>query len=116
MAKRITPEKSTHDRKVREKARELKKQDYEVRAAIRGYDRPRPIGKEKRIPDIEARKRGVRKIIEVETPGSLRTDKEQLKTFTRHAAHKKGTTFEVIVTRPRKAQPKSSLTKRSPKK
>lgn len=109
MAKETTPEKSTHDRKVREKARELKKQGYEVRADIRGYDKPRPIGTTKRIPDIEATRGTSRRIIvEVETPGSLRKDKEQLKTFTRHAAQKRGTKFEVVVTKPRKTQPKSS--------
>lgn len=114
---RTTPEKSTHDRKVREKASELKKQGYKVRADIRGYDKPRPIGTTKRIPDIEATRGTSRRIIvEVETPGSLRKDKEQLKTFTRHAAHKTGTKFEVILTKPRKAQPKSSITKRSTKK
>ena len=118
MAKRVTPEKTTHDRKVREKARELKKQGYKVRADIRGYDKPRPIGREKRIPDIEARGHGVWKIIEVETPRSLRlrTHKEQLKTFTRHAAHKADTKFEVVVTKPRKPQPKSSITRRATKK
>jgi len=119
MAKRVPPEKSTHDRKLREKARELKKQGYKVRADIRGYDKPRPIGTTKRIPDIEATRGTSRRIIvEVETPGSLRQrkDKEQLKTFTRHAAHKTGTKFEVIVTKPRKAQPKSSTARRPAKK
>jgi len=104
MVKRIEREQRTHDRKVREIARQLRKQGSEVRAdGIRGYQRPHPIGKERRIPDIEATtKRGSRLIIEVETPKSLRADKEQLKTFTRHAAHKKGTKFNVVVTKPRK--------------
>ena len=112
MAKRIDREQSTHDRKVRELARQLKKQDYSVKAdGVRGYKRPTPIGKERRRPDIEAAKGPVRKIIEVETPRSLIADKEQLKTFTRHAAQKRGTVFEVVVTKPRKAQPKGSAKK-----
>jgi len=102
MAKRTEREQNTHDRKVREIARQLKKQGYAVRAdGVRGYKPPRPIGKEMRRPDIEATRSGVRKIIEVETPSSLRSDKEQLKTFTRHAAQKRGTSFKVVVTKPR---------------
>jgi len=100
------------DRKVRELARQLKRQDYNVKAdGIRGYSRPAPIGKERKRPDIEATKGSVRKIIEVETPRSLGADKEQLKTFTRHAAHKTGTRFEVVVTRPRKTESKTSTKK-----
>jgi len=103
MTKRTGREQSTHDRKVREIARQLKKQGSDVRAAgVRGYEQPHPIGKEKRIPDIEAKKGRSRRIIEVETPKSLITDKEQLKTFARHAGHKKGTKFDVVVTKSRK--------------
>lgn len=88
-----------HDRKVREIAKTLRKLGYTVRAdEVRRYKRPRPTGKEMRIPDIEATRPGTGKIIEVETPSSLKSDKEQLKTFTRHAAQKRGTSFEVIVT------------------
>lgn len=109
MANRTGREQTTHDRKVREVARNLRKQGYTVRAdGVRGYKRPRPIGKERRIPDIEAARSGTRKIIEVETPSSLRSDKEQLKTFTRHAAQKKGTSFDVVVTKPRRTQRSSS--------
>ena len=105
MAKRTEREQSTHHRKVRELARQLKKEDYEVRAdGVRGYKRPRPIGQAKRIPDIEAKKGSSKLIIEVETPKSLIADREQLKTFTRHAAHKKGTKLRVVVTKPRKGK------------
>lgn len=96
---------STHDRKVREVASTLKKQGYSVRAASGRHGRPGPIGKHKRIPDIEATsKSGYRKIIEVETPKSLSADKEQIKTFIRHAAHKKRTSFDIVVTKPRKTE------------
>ena len=106
MAKRSSKEQSTHHRKVRELSRELKKDGYTVKADIRGYRRPRPIGKTRVRPDIVATKSGTTRIIEVETPNSLtRTrDKEQLKTFIRSAAHRKRTTLDIVVTRPRKAK------------
>ena len=105
MAKRTGHEQSTHDRKVRELARELRKKDHEVKVdGVRGYKRPEPIGRMRRRPDIEAKKGSSRLIIEVETPKSLIADREQLKTFTRHAAQKKGTKFHVVVTKPRKGK------------
>lgn len=103
MAKRTDAEQSAHDRKVREVARQYKREGYSVKAdGIRGYKKPSAIGVHRRRPDIEATKAGSRVIVEVETPDSLRTDKEQLKTFTRHAAHKDRTKFHVVVTKPRK--------------
>ena len=102
--KRADREQSAHDRKVREIARNLKKDGYSVKADVGRYGRPRPIGKDRRIPDIEATKAGRRKIIEVETPRSLMTDKEQMKTFMRHAAHKKNTSLDIVVTKPRKTR------------
>ncbi|MBA7634829.1 hypothetical protein ES703_42427 [subsurface metagenome] len=100
---RSDKEQSTHDRKVREIARNLKKQGYSVKADVSRYAKPASIGKYKRRPDIEATKSGQRRIIEVETPRSLRTDKEQIKTFIRHATHKKRTSFDIVVTKPRKS-------------
>jgi len=100
--KRTPKEQSSHDRKVKEIARNLKKEGYSVKADVGRYDKPASIGKNRRIPDIEASKSGHRRIIEVETPKSLRTDKEQIKTFIRHAAHKKRTSFDIIVTKPKK--------------
>ena len=97
-------EQSTHDRKVRQVSRDLKKEGYAVRADIRGYQRPRPIGKAKVRPDIVARKSGATRIIEVETPKSLARDKEQLKTFVRSAAHRRRTTLDIVVTKSRKSR------------
>jgi Holliday junction resolvase len=104
MAKARNPnrEQSTHNRKVQRLSRELKKEGYAVRADIRGYQRPRPIGKSKARPDIVAKKSGTTRIVEVETPKSLVRDKEQLKTFVRSAAHRKRTTLDIVVTKPRK--------------
>ena len=62
---------------------------------------PNKIGPKNLIPDIEATKNGRKIIVEVETPKSLVTDKEQLKTFARHAGQKPNTTFRVVVTKPR---------------
>jgi len=104
MMKRPTKEQSAHNRKVREIARDLKKQGYSVKAYVGRYKRPSPIGKDKRMPDIEATsKSGRRIIIEVETPKSWKTDKEQIKTFIRHATHKKRTSFDIVFTKPRKS-------------
>jgi len=104
MAKRSSKEQSTHHRKVRELSRELKRDGYTVKADIRGYQRPRPIGKARVRPDIVATKSGTTRIVEVETPSSLTRDKEQLKTFIRSAAHRKRTTLDIVVTRPRKTK------------
>ena len=93
---------SPHDRKVREVARSLEKQGYKVRADVRGREKPKHIGSKKLVPDIEATKSGRRLIVEVETPASLAKDKEQLKTFARHAGQKANTTLRVVVTKPRK--------------
>ena len=100
--KRQSRKLSTHDRKVREVARTLEKQGYRVRADLRGREKPRPVGTKKLVPDIEATRDGRRLIVEVETPDSLARDKEQLKTFARHASQKSGTTLRLVVTKPRK--------------
>lgn len=89
---------SRHDRTVKREAIELKKEGWNVKADLKGFEQPDPIGRSGRIPDIVATKRGHRKIIEVETPTSVVKDKEQLSTFRRHAAQKPNTTFEVIET------------------
>jgi len=102
--KRSDKEQTSHDRKVGEIARELKKSGYSVKADVGRYKRPVSIGKAKRVPDVEATKAGHRKIIEVETPTSLKKDREQIKTFIRHASHRKDTTFDIVVTKPRKTK------------
>ncbi len=48
-----------------------------------------------------ATKRGRTKIVEVETPRSLKKDKPQLETFARYAAKRKGVSFDIVVTKPR---------------
>lgn len=92
---------TTHDRKVREIARSLEKHGYQVKADVGRRETPNPIGT--KVPDIVAIKGSRRWIIEVETPATIKADREQLKTFARHAAQRKDTTFDIIVTRPRQS-------------
>ena len=88
---------SKHDMEVKEKANSLKRQGWKVKADVEGYERPDPIGKYKRIPDIQAEKAGARKIIEVETDDTMQRDKKQRETFQRSAAQRKRTSFEIEV-------------------
>ncbi len=89
---------SKHDQMVKQIASRLKRENWKVNADIPGQAKPRPIGKDQRVPDIEASKGGRRKIIEVETHDSLKKDKAQQSTFRRHAAQKSNTTFDIEVT------------------
>ena len=86
---------SKHDLKVKEKANSLKRHGWKVKADVEGYECPDPIGKYKRIPDIQAEKAGARKIIEVETKDTMQRDKKQRETFQRSAAQRKRTSFEI---------------------
>lgn len=97
MAKRTKRSKTIHNEKVRQIAERLEKQDWNVKADLRGYNKPEPIGKDGKIPDVEARKRGATRLVEVETPETLEAHKEQQATFRRSAAHKTRTTFKVVV-------------------
>lgn len=92
----------THDRKVRELARDLKQKHYHVQADIRGYETPESIGKDGYIPDIFATRGDKTKIIEVDTPST--EDPGQLAAFRRSAAHRDNAEFEQVITRPRKRE------------
>ena len=93
MARRSSLNQSKHNRKIKSLARKYERAGWTVEADIPGYDRPDRIGKY--IPDILARKRGAEKIIEVETPRTLLTDKRQHESFTRSAGRKRRRTFEI---------------------
>ena len=54
-----------HDKKVKRIAAAYWGRGYDVRAAVSGYDRPKPI--RGRIPDVVATKGKTTKIVEVET-------------------------------------------------
>lgn len=91
---------TTHDRKVREIANQLKKQNWNVKAHVSGYETPDSIGKRAYVPDILATKGDKTKIVEVDTPTTL--DQDQLATFRRSAAHRDSADFEHVITKPRK--------------
>ncbi len=90
---------STHDKLVRQESDKLKQAGWKVQADIAGFDKPDPVGKDNRIPDIQATKGGRVQLLEVETPKTLIQDKKQQETFRRSAAQKKNTTFKVIKTK-----------------
>lgn len=97
MAKRNPIQQTKHDKKVRKIAQQYKNQEFKVKADLPGFERPECIGKYRRRPDVEAVKGRKREIVEVETPETLKTDKDQHATFERHAAHKRNTKFRIEV-------------------
>jgi len=97
MAKRTKARQSAHNEAVMTVAQQLTKQGWKVCADRPGYCKPKPIGKRRRIPDVEATKRGATRLIEVETKGTVRSDKEQHSSFRRSTAHRKRTTFDILV-------------------
>ena len=94
----------THNRKVKQKANELKNQGWKVDADLNGFEQPEPIGQGNFIPDVFAIKGKKTKIVEVDTPNSI--NKQQLEAFKRSAAHRKNTDFEHIITKPQKKRRK----------
>jgi len=91
--RRSKAEQSKHDKAVRSIARSYQRKGWKVKADIPGFTKPKPIGKYKRVPDIVATRRGATHIVEVETRGTYRTDKDQRSTFKRSASHRKRTKF-----------------------
>ncbi len=110
MTKTKSKDQTTHDRKVGRLATEYEKKGYKVQAATGRRPAAKPIGRSGRIPDIVATNSGRAKIIEVETPRSIKTDKAQMETFARYAAKKGNVSFDIVVTKPRT---KSSRTVKS---
>jgi len=87
-----------HDRKVRSRIQSLRREGFgNIKADIHGFEQPSPIGGEGFIPDIEATKRGVRRIEEVERESNLQTRRDQIGAFRRHAAQKPRTIFRLNV-------------------
>jgi len=81
---------SEHDKEVRKIAKKLKRDGWRVKADLPSYEKPSPIGKYKRIPDIEATKPGSRRMIEVE---GETVDEEQIKSFQQSARMRPRTKF-----------------------
>ncbi len=93
MGKRTKSAQSKHNARVREIANALEKNDWTVKADLKGYEKPNPIGKEEKIPDIEAHKAGATRLYEVETPETVERDKDQRATFKRSASQKQRTSY-----------------------
>ena len=86
-----------HDQVVRRLASQLKREGWQVKVDLPNRKQPDPIGKNGRIPDIQAIKRGRTKLIEVETPSTAYSHKEQVSTFRRSAAQKQNTSFNLVI-------------------
>ena len=86
-----------HDQAVRKLASQLKNEGWQVKASLPNRKQPDPIGKDGRIPDIQATKRGRTKLVEVETPSTVNSHKQQASAFRRSAAQKKNTSFGLVI-------------------
>lgn len=95
MGKRSNYQQRKHDRKVRELMHHYRGKGWSVEADLPGQKRPDPIGGENRIPDLVARKRGAKRIIEVETKDTLASDNDQHSAFRRSAGQQNRTKFIV---------------------
>lgn len=100
---RKTINQSAHDRRVRTLANELRNEGWDVQADLPNFDQPDPIGINGRIPDILATLGNRTKIVEVETPSTVDTHREQHSTFRRSASQRDNVEFELVVTKPRKS-------------
>jgi len=93
--------KSKHDQEVEKIARQLANQGWNVQADHTSkFDTPDDIGKDKRVPDIVATKKGCTKIIEVDSGPGETPDQES--TFRRSASQRERTSFGKIVLDPGK--------------
>lgn len=90
--------KSRHDALVRQIAKQLENQGYDVTADVSGFSQPKTLGGYR--PDIIATNGRQRKIVEVETPDSVATarDKAQQQAFRKAANRSQSTTFRRTIT------------------
>jgi hypothetical protein len=98
MARRSSKAQSQHDAEVKQTAKDLQDKGYKVAADVKGFPRPKTIGGVR--PDVVAEKGNERKIIEVETPESADSarDQRQQRAFRAAANRSKKTTFTRKVT------------------
>ena len=89
---------SKHDAQVRKTANQFKKQGYDVQADVSGFKKPDTIGGYR--PDVIGKKGNERKIVEVETPDTVKSarDQAQQKAFRQAANRSKNTTFTRKIT------------------
>lgn len=95
---RGTRSQSEHDKKVQRIAKDLERQGYAVKADVPGFPQPGTISGVR--PDVLATKGKVRKIVEVETPDSVDSarDQKQQQAFRQSARRSPNTTFRREVT------------------
>ncbi len=90
---------SKHDTEVRRTASGLERRGYDVKADVKGFSQPDTISGFR--PDVVATKGRERKIVEVETPDSVGSarDQKQQQAFRRSANRSEKTTFSRKVTK-----------------
>ena len=96
--KRSRGSQSKHDKAVKKRARQLKRQGFDVKADLKNWDPPGTTGGVR--PDIDAHKGGKRVIVEVETKESVNDARAQRqeRAFRAAANRSKDGKFEKIVT------------------
>ncbi len=75
MSKKESEKHDSHDLCVREIANELKKDNWEVKASLEGWEQPTKLGNS--TPDIEAKKGCLKRICEVTTEEMFEDNKER---------------------------------------
>ncbi len=87
-----------HDRQVRQVANEYLKKRYKVLADLPGWEQPGTIKGMR--PDLRVRKKGHATLIEIETPESVETarDEKQKKIFRQWSERSEQRHFKRIVT------------------
>ncbi|MEW6374744.1 MAG: hypothetical protein AB1502_03010 [Thermodesulfobacteriota bacterium] len=87
-----------HDREVRRVANEYLRKGYEVLADLPGWEQPETIKGLR--PDLRVRKKGHETLIEVETPESVEStrDEKQKKAFKQWSAKSEHRHFRRIIT------------------
>lgn len=95
MGKRGASTQHRHDQKVASLAKGLQNKGYNVKADVKGFEKPKII--QGRRPDIIAKKGSKEKIIEVETPKTLNIDKQQHKVFDDYADRGNNRSFDIKV-------------------
>ena len=90
---------SKHDAEVRRIANGLERRGYTVKADVKGFPQPNTIGGYR--PDVVATKGSERKIVEVETPDSVGStrDQNQQSAFRKAAEKSVNSTFIKKVTK-----------------
>ena len=95
--KRSKTSQSKHNKKVRSIAKSYQRKGWKVKADIPGFPKPTPIGKNDRVPDIEATRPGTRHLIEVETKETYEADKDQRAAFRKSAKKRRRTKYKEAI-------------------